>query len=241
MSAQPPTDPTPSGDPFRPLPGSPDTSGPYVPPPTGTAPPVPPQGPQPTTPVSYGVPAQPERPRRRWGQIAVGAAAAIVVALAFAFLRGSDSMPSTDKWTTFADPGGRFTVAMPNTPERTTQQAPAGNVSLEVVTFTANYGDVAVGVAHTDYPPGLELGAPQDVLTGAVQGAAQGTQGTVVSSSSTTVAGRPAMDAEVQSSKGRALSRIILDGRRLYILTTAAKESRSDIQRYLTESLKLTP
>lgn len=220
MSAQPPTDPGPPWSPSGP--NAPVPPGPYAP-----APQVP--------------PAAPVKPKRRLAPILGGAVGAIVAAAVFIALRsGSDNMPSVDKWTTFSDPGGRFTVAMPKQPDRTTQQVPAGTVTLEVISYTASYSDSGVVVGYTDYPAELDLGAPGDVLDGAVQGAAQATSGTVVSSTPTTVAGRPAIDSEIQSDKGRALSRFVLDGHRMYLLTTAAKGSRSDIHRQLTDTFKLT-
>lgn len=228
MTAQPPTDTTSSEPWTRSGPSSPATE-PYAPPPLLP----PPEAPHPTP--------MPQRPKRRWGPIVGGAVGAIVaVALLVALRSGSDSMPSIDKWTTFSDPGGRFTVSMPKEPERTTQEAPAGTVTLDVIAFTAEYNDGAVVVGYTDYPEDLQLGAPQDVLEGAVEGAAQATEGTVVSSTPTTVAGRPAMDADTQVEQGRALTRWVLDGRRLYVLTTAADGSRSDIQRHLADSFTFT-
>ncbi len=240
MSSQPPID-LPPGEPWTrsgpgpAAPADPDTRpptapGPYAPPPAASPP-----GTAVTT-------STPERPKRRWLPIIGGAVGAIVAAVLFALLRSgsSDAMPSVDKWTTFTDPGGRFSVSMPKEPERTTQQVTEGDLTLDVIGFTAGYGDSAVVVGYTDYPEDLQLGAPEDVLEGAVQGSAQATNGTVVSSAPATVAGRPAMDAEIQAEEGRALSRFVLDGRRLYILTTASRQSRSDIQRHLTDSFTLT-
>lgn len=237
MTAQPPTDQTTDEPWTRSGPGSPAPTGPYAPPPV-----TPPGAPPPVGPPPVDVPASPERPKRRWGPILGGAVGAIVAAIVVAVVvrPGSDSMPSVDKWTTFSDPEGRFTVSMPKEPERTTQQAPAGTVTLDVITYTADYGDSAVVVGYTDYPQDLQLGAPEDVLDGAVQGAAEGTEGTVISSTPTTVGGLPAIDSETQVEQGRVLSRFLLDDRRLYILSTVAKESRSDIQRHLTDSFTLT-
>lgn len=239
MTAQPPTDQTP-GDPWtRSGPGTPGPAGSDTPPPTTPAPYSPPgAAPSPGTAPAT---ATPERPKRRWGPIVGGAVGAIVAAVLFAFLRsGSDAMPSVDKWTTFTDPGGRFTVSMPKEPERTTQQVSEGDLTLDVTAFTASYGDSAVIVGYTDYPEDLELGAPEDVLEGAVQGSAEATEGTVISSTPTTVAGLPAIDSETQVEKGRVLSRFLLDGRRLYVLSTASGQSRSDVQRHFTDSFVLT-
>lgn len=241
MSAQPPSDPT-TPDPWaRPASSAPTSTGPSGAPPVGPASASPLGAPPPLGPSSVAPPATPARPKRRWAPIIAGAVGAIVAAIAVTALRsGSDAMPSVDKWTSFADPGGRFTVAMPKQPEKTTQQASAGTLSLDVISYTASYGDSAVVVGYTDYPADLDLGASGDVLQGAAQGAAEATKGTLVSSAPTTVAGRPALDAEIQGEKGRTLSRFVLDGHRLYVLTTAAKESRSDVQRHLTDTFTLT-
>lgn len=234
MSAQPPIDPT-TNDPWA-RPGSETTPGgpSALPPPVGPASVAQPR-------VGAASVAQPAKPKRRWGPILGGAIGAIVAVIALTALRsGSDGMPSPDKWTNFADPGGRFAVAMPKQPEKTTQQASAGSLSLDVISYTASYSDSAVVVGYTDYPESVDLGAPEDVLQGAAQGAAQATSGTIVSTTPTTVAGRPALDAEIQADKARTLSRFVLDGRRLYVLTTAAKDSRAEVQRHLTDTFTLT-
>jgi len=186
--------------------------------------------------------ATPERPKRRWGPILGGAAGAIVAAVIVAVVTrpGSSSMPSVDRWTAFSDPDGRFTVSMPKQPERTTQQESAAGLTLDIIVFTAAYSDSAVVVGYSDYPDDLELGTPEQVLDGATQGAAEATEGTVISSMAVTVAGRPAMNADIQSERGRALSTFVLDGRRLYVLTTAGRESRNDVQRHLSDSFTLT-
>lgn len=212
------------------------------------APPAGPGAPAPNTlstmsqPPPAPPPAQQPKPSRRMSAIIGGVVAAVVaIAVAF-FLRGggSNSMPAPDAWTTFTDPNGRFTIAMPKTPERETQQQQVEGVTLEVIAFAAEYSDAAVVVGYTDYPADLQLGAPEDVLQGAAQGAAQGTNGTLVSSTPTQAGGRPAMDAEIQAERGRVLSRLILDGNRLYILTTAGERTRPEIQQKLTDTFSLT-
>jgi len=137
-------------------------------------------------------------------------------------------------FTEFSSPEGKFTILMPGTPEKKTQDA----LGLKLVMYGANVRNGAYAAGYADIPPGT----PVD-LHGAVDGIAKGQAGKILSEKDVTVEGATAREFEVESTKpkGHVAGRVFVINNRLYQIFAAGSNLRladADIQKFL-DSFKL--
>lgn len=133
-----------------------------------------------------------------------------------------------------------FSVDFPAKPERSTQplaQVPGATVvlygyqSADRVSLTAGY---------IDYPASVSIGPAATALNNARDGELKNVPGgKLVSSTPTTVSGRPALDVVATVQGGNLRSRLLLDGRRLYQLITLGTDSIDREHETFVSSFKL--
>jgi hypothetical protein len=115
--------------------------------------------------------------------------------------------------------GDRFTVSMPGTPAKTTQQAPSPIGPLTFTILTVDQGDRAFLVGYTDFPAGSHY----DLNNGA-RGAAVFMHGQETDLYRLSYHGRPALDARIINAgggQGTGFLRLVVVDNRLYELVAA--------------------
>lgn len=151
-----------------------------------------------------------------------------------------DGLPAAEDWIDFDDPDGRFTARLPSQPERSD---PEMSGPLPVTQYFAGERDGGVSIIITDFPGNATLD-PEAVLSGSAEAAAASLDGDVVTQTLTEVAGVPAIDVEiagtVQGQTVVTLSRLLLDGSRLYQLQTIGREPLRDAHVALVEGFAIT-
>lgn len=139
---------------------------------------------------------------------------------------GTSSTETTSENGAYTVDEQAFSVDFPAKPERSTQplaQVPGATVvlygyqSADRLSLTAGY---------IDYPASVAIGPAATALNNARDGELKNVPGgKLVSSTPTTVSGRPALDVVATVQGGNLRSRLLLDGRRLYQLITLGTDS----------------
>jgi hypothetical protein len=115
--------------------------------------------------------------------------------------------------------GDRFTVSMPGTPAKTTQQAPSPIGPLTLTILTVEQDDRAFVVAYSDLPAGSQY----DLNNGA-RGSAVFMHGQETDLQRLTYHGRPALDARIINAgggQGTGFLRLVVVDNRFYELLAA--------------------
>jgi hypothetical protein len=138
-------------------------------------------------------------------------------------------------WKEFSSPEGKFTVSMPGTPKKQTQN----QGGLTTNAFAVEVKNGAYLVSYSDLPPGT----PFDYSAG-IRAMATKYQGKVLSETDFTLDGNKgkAYEMEINQPKGFATGRIVVVNNRLYqtlAIGTNARASDPDVKKFL-DSFKLT-
>ena len=157
------------------------------------------------------------------------------LAVAVGLVLAAGCGPKMD-WKEFTGPDGKFTVLMPGTPKEQSQPAPVPGLTVKM--YMVDLGSSAFAVSTTDLPPGT----PFDYTAG-VQGAIQGYQGKLLSSTDVTIGGSKgkAFEAEIAKPKGYVSGQMVVVNNRLYQLIAIgsnARTSNPDVQKFF-DSFKL--
>jgi hypothetical protein len=115
--------------------------------------------------------------------------------------------------------GDRFTVSMPGTPVKTTQQTASPTGPVTVTMLTVEQGGRAFAVGYTDYSAGSQYD-----LNNAARGAAVFAHGRETDLHRVTYHGRPALDARIVNAaggRGTGFLRLVVVDNRLYELFAA--------------------
>lgn len=136
---------------------------------------------------------------------------------------------------------GGFSVELPGTPAKLTQEQPVGEIVLEVVLYNLEIGqDVAYQVAYVDYPDSLGELDPEGVLRGAAGGAAGAVGGTLTGTERLEYRGHPAISFDIELEGAHIAARSLLVGRRLYTLQAVSVEPPAPAFEQMIESFRLT-
>ncbi len=135
---------------------------------------------------------------------------------------GGDTTSTSTASPSFTLQEPAFSVTFPAEPKKQTRAVPQVP-GASLIAYQHQLPDkTGLLVGYIGYPQSAQLADPTTVLNGARDGSLAAVPGgKLVSSSPTTVGGKPAVDAVATVRGGNYRSRLILDGRRLYQLVTA--------------------
>jgi len=183
---------------------------------------------------------------QHWRQWRLGAAGA--QSSGSAGQSGGGIAPERFVWRTVNRPADGFRAEMPGSPEAGEVEDSGGDASTgQVHMLTSHPGPAtSYSISWADDPPVVESGgqSAEQVLTTARDGALARTQTMLVGETPTSVQGFPAEDFTARNAEGGIFdARLILQGKRLYMLTAAfPSESarRQDIVAAFFEDFRLT-
>jgi hypothetical protein len=129
-------------------------------------------------------------------------------------------------WQAFTSDEGRFTVQMPGTPAKQSQEMIGTTMNL----FSVEGPELMYGIGYADLPiPGIERESAAQIdkrLNGAVQGSVNNIQGKLTRQGNITLIGKyPGKEYEADLPQGRGIirSRVYIVKQRLYMLMVAGK------------------
>ena len=133
-----------------------------------------------------------------------------------------------------------FSLTFPDKPVETTRPLPQGeSLVLHFYTYQP-VGHYTLNAGYIDYPGSNPLGDPATLLQNVARGAVGAVPaGKIVSTTPTTVNGRPALDVVGSATGGTVLARFALDKRRLYEVITAGEGDLTRTHRSFADSLTL--
>jgi hypothetical protein len=131
--------------------------------------------------------------------------------------------PSTTTTTTKPPPpyvarDSSFTAVFPVTPTRDSAPIAAGGLSLQTIVYTAVTADEELSVAYVLFPVAPAAASVQSALDNSIDQGAAGAKGTVASRSRTTYLAAPAEDAVITAPGHFIHVRVVLLGRKFYVL-----------------------
>lgn len=152
----------------------------------------------------------------------------------------TSTAPGTSAATAYLLETAEFSVGFPQEPVTGSQDIP-GDPPLTAETYSVGSDASAVSVALIDYPADAPLADPDTALQGARDGAVGGLPGgTLVSSETTTVDGRPALDFVADVDGGTYHARLVLDDRRLYQILTVGSGDLGAQHAEFVDTFRLT-
>jgi hypothetical protein len=146
--------------------------------------------------------------------------AALLLVLASAIAVSQEhSKESREPWVRFNSEPGRFTVLMPQKPEETTETVQSSIGPYTTHLFSVRSGRTVFVVGWVDYDPGFKFGV-QSELNANRDNFVKGVQGTLVSSTNTTIDGYQSLEFTAETPTHVWKSRVYIVGRRPYQLIT---------------------
>jgi hypothetical protein len=131
---------------------------------------------------------------------------------------------ASDGWQTFTSEADGFSVDMPGEPQASQQTTDSALGEITFYFFQLTDGKVQYAVSYNDYPVAAEDLDAEQVLSNAIQGAAQG--GEVQNMQTVEVQGHTAVDGEITIQEvAHVWYRGILVDKRLYQLIVTAPEA----------------
>lgn len=225
------------GNPSPPPPGGPVPPGgfgnPSAPPPFAGAPGYGAPGYGAPPPYGYAPPPAPKpKSALRPLLVILGLVAVVAVLLIGAVtLLGKNAT-----WSTYRAPGGEFSVDMPGTVKEETVNRSIGLVPLDIRIARTNLVDEEYFVYWYDLPAQAVVDDPTSALRDEANGVFDGLNGSITSSTATTLQGRPALKVtgDVQNGKETATGIFVLDDQRvLFFATGERKAGDGDPERFL--------
>ncbi|MDQ1394157.1 MAG: hypothetical protein QOF30_3134 [Acidimicrobiaceae bacterium] len=136
----------------------------------------------------------------------------------------SGTTPASTTTTTIKPPppyvagDSSFSAVFPVTPTRESTPISAAGLSLETILYTAVTTDEELSVAYVPFPAAPAADRVQAALDNSIDQGAAGAKGTVDSRSRITYLGAPAEDAVITSPGHVIHVRVVLFGRKFYVL-----------------------
>jgi hypothetical protein len=149
--------------------------------------------------------------------------------------------PPAGSWIGFESKEGGFKAEFPSSPKTESTQMPVANVTVEMVTYSAELDDVYYAVATTDFPEEIVSAKPPAVLLdGARDGAVANIGGKLKEEKQIEIDGNAARRIVITgNAEGHELvvdSVIFLKDKRLYqgiVVRPAGKEATTEVNRFL--------
>jgi hypothetical protein len=119
-------------------------------------------------------------------------------------------------WKTYTYAADGFSVSLPSDPKADKESVDTDGGPVELRSYLATDGDVALYVGLCDYGPKAAQANSDDVLQGAKKGALNNAKATLVSEKPITLGANHGLEFEATSSSGHISARIYMVGGILY-------------------------
>lgn len=150
--------------------------------------------------------------------------------------------PPHGSWITFESQEGRFNAQFPRSPKTETAPTPTAVGTVDMITYSAQDGDVYYAIATADYPAAMvKASDPASILDGARDGAAANISGKLTSEKQIDVNGHKGRRINITASlQGIDLVLdlvLVLVENRLFqaiVVHPASQNADADIEHFLT-------
>jgi hypothetical protein len=173
-----------------------------------------------------------------------GGAALLLFGLSLSAQTPATTAPSVQPaaWTTYDNSADGFSVLFPDQPDVQKNKVPTNSGTFELHAYLVTPGAAALYIGVCDYGATAAGRNPQDVLTGAKNGAIDNVKAHMLTEESVLLGTYPGVQFEAENDTLHFSARIFLVGTTLYQELTASPltEKYADSTRFL-DSFKLIP